>query len=113
MLVISIVFCIAARRNAEVTPPKTLFGKSLNTDKTASGFFKRLLWYAADDLSFTVVLIAFSAYTERKFSSSFIFDSIIYFILFIFFDILFGEFRVYRYRKYTAKLDEEENNLND
>ena len=113
ILVISIGFCIAARRNAEVTLPKTLFGKSLNTDKTASGFFKRLVWYAADALSITVVLIAFTAYTEGKIPGLFISDGIIDFVVFILFDILFGEIRVHRYRKYTAKLDEEENDLSD
>lgn len=104
ILIIAIFFCLASRRNADITLPKTIFGKPLNADKTVSGFFKRLIWYAADAVSFTVFLIALDAYTEGKISGSFISDGIISFVVFALYNIVFCEFRVHRYRKYTAKL---------
>ena len=113
LLVICAGFGIAMLGNKEPGVPKTLSGRSVPTEKTGKAFALRLLNCFIEAASLSVVIMLFNVYDKGSFTGTLITETIISFAIFMAIEVAFCEFRVHRYRKAQAKLDQEENDLED
>ena len=114
-LVIMGVACFfASLGGKEAQPPTVCFGRRIaNTDKNTRAFLSRIAWCMLDSLVFAVAITLFDAYADGKVTGSLILDGFIFFCIFTVIESIACEVKVRRYRKYMAKLDAEENNLED
>lgn len=113
LLVISVVFCIAALGQKEPGLPTTLSGRSVDPEKSGAAFAKRLLGYFVEAAFVLAAITALNVYVDGKVTGSIVSDTIITFVIFMLIEAGIGELRVHRWRSWQQKLDEEENSLED
>lgn len=103
LIIIGIVFVVATRKQKELNLPKSIFGKTLPTEKSKSAHKKRLISYMVTSMffacAFTVLTVIFSllgvdeVYSIYLIGLQFVGLFIIFFIL----DYILGEHQCIKY----------------
>lgn len=97
-------------RNSD-KPPQTMYGKQIGCDSGFGAFMKRVLLCSAEMLVLAALLIGFHIYTDRKITGSIFTDALIAASVLILIDVIICEHRVRRYRRYLARINDEEDEL--
>lgn len=65
LIIISAVFAVAIRKQKELNLPKSIFGRTLPTEKTKAAYKRRLLSYFLNSLCFAVGITVFTVIFSR------------------------------------------------